>query len=236
MYRWPADVYYMKVHVYALVALGISTFLLGGYAYLKDHFHDPSPYHDRIGDLEEEVEREKFRLEISRLEHEEFRQSVATILPDALKDNKEMNYPKRLLASVTQRQEADYYRTLQANSLFVKAKALFRAKDYHASNPLFKKIIQDHSYSSHLAEAYFLLAEGHFQLSQYEQSVKVIKQMVQLYPETELTGFALLRLGKVYEFQDRPAEALQLYQTVLRSFPQRSVASQATQLIRSVNL
>ena len=226
----------MKVHVYALFTLALATLILGGYSFLKDHFYDPSPYEHHIGRLEEQVRREKFKLEIARLESEEFRQSVATLLPNAMKDESELNYPKRLLASVTQSQQADYYRTLQANTLFMKAKSFFRAKDYVSANPRFEKIIQEFSYSENLSEAYFLLSEGYYQLGQYEPCVRYIKEMVQLFPETELTGFALLRLGQVYEIQDRPGEALQLYKTVLRSFPQRGVASQASQMIRSVNL
>ena len=60
--------------------------------------------------------------------------------------------------------------------------------------------------------------------------------MLNLYPESELTGFALLRMGKIYEFQDRREDAIDLYQTILRSFPQRDVAGQASRSLRSVEL
>ena len=52
----------------------------------------------------------------------------------------------------------------------------------------------------------------------------------------ELTGFALIRLGRIYEMQNRNEEAVDIYKTVLRSYPQRDVASQAKASLKGVEL
>ena len=60
--------------------------------------------------------------------------------------------------------------------------------------------------------------------------------MVELIPHHELTGFALIRLGRIYEMQNRNEEAVDIYKTVLRSYPQRDVASQAKASLKGVEL
>jgi hypothetical protein len=41
-------------------------------------------------------------------------------------------------------------------------------------------------------------------------------------------------LGRVYELQNRSEEAVDIYKTVLRSYPQRDVASQAKASLRGI--
>jgi TolA-binding protein len=60
--------------------------------------------------------------------------------------------------------------------------------------------------------------------------------MVELFPQSELTGFALIRLGSIYQIQNRNEEAVDIYKTVMRSYPQRDVASQARASLRDLEL
>jgi TolA-binding protein len=87
-----------------------------------------------------------------------------------------------------------------------------------------------------VTESYFLMAEGHFLSNELEECTAIVQQMVDLFPQHELTGFALIRLGRIYEIQNRNEEAVDIYKTVLRSYPQRDVASQAKASLKGVEL
>ena len=90
--------------------------------------------------------------------------------------------------------------------------------------------------SLHVAEAHFLLAEGQYRLKEYDSSVATIEKMVDLFPENELTGFALLRLGSVFEKQDRLEDASDIYQAVLGNFKQTDLVHQAQASLKAVKL
>jgi TolA-binding protein len=81
-----------------------------------------------------------------------------------------------------------------------------------------------------------LLNESFFSLNRWEEVIKTTEKMVEIFPDNEMTGFALLRSGKVYEMQDKPSQALEIYKTVLRVFPSRDLASQAKISIEATDL
>jgi TolA-binding protein len=197
---------------------------------------------------------EDYRAEIRRLSHEthelnisreldqehflEFRQSVATLMPAAVKQKGmgEEGYPYRSLASVLTRKESEQVRGAIAKTLFERGKDYFRKKQYAQANRAFQQVIDKFGYTTYVPESYFLMAEGHFQENELEECTSVIQQMVELFPQHELTGFALIRLGRIYEIQNRNEEAVDIYKTVLRSYPQRDVASQAKASLKGVEL
>jgi TolA-binding protein len=212
--------------------------LLWSYSAFRSHFNDAGLYQEQAQVLREAVERERLRTRVAQENLNEFRQQVASTLPSLLEKTPdgERSYPLRQLASVTAKPNADKVREHISSVLFERAKEKFRIAEYERANALFTRIIDEYSFSVHVAESFFLLAEGQFQLGQLEQCVKTVERMVDLFPGNELTGFALLRMGRIFELQRRPEEALEIYKTVLRSFPQRGVASQAASSLRSVDL
>jgi TolA-binding protein len=46
----------------------------------------------------------------------------------------------------------------------------------------------------------------------------------------------MVRLGRIYEIENRNEEAVDIYRTVLRSFPQKDVAAQAKSSLRGLDL
>ncbi len=60
--------------------------------------------------------------------------------------------------------------------------------------------------------------------------------MIRLYPESELTGFALLRLAKIYEGRDRIEDAADIYRSVVSHFSQPELRRQAEIALKSVEL
>ena len=148
----------------------------------------------------------------------------------------EEGYPFRSLASILTKGEALEVRKTIAKTLFETGKAHYRDKDFAKANRAFKQVIDKFGFSPNVVEAYFLMAEGYFQMNEMEECTNVIQQMVELFPTHELTGFAMVRLGRIYEAQNRNEEAVDIYRTVLRSFPQRDVASQAKASLRGMDL
>lgn len=183
----------------------------------------------KVRELSDELKRAEMR-ELVQLERfQAYQQEVAALLPESLlrPSQSEGEYPLRKLASVMVKASPEKVETLAANSLFETGRSYFKKGEYEKANRLFKKLIQNYGYSPNAIEAHFLLSEGLYQLGQLDESTDSINQMVELFPESELTGFALIRLGNILESHDRTDEAVKVYRTVLRTFPYRAVSSQA---------
>lgn len=183
-------------------------------------------------------EKEHLSFALQREEFIEFRQNVAALMPDVLKEHGlgEEGYPYRSLASTITKTDAAEVRKAVAKTLFERGKERFREKKYQAAGKIFRQVIDRYGYSTYVAESYFLLSESHFMENEMEEATSVIQQMVELFPSHELTGFAMIRLGRIYESQNRAEEAVDIYKTVLRSYPQRDVASQAKASLRGLDL
>ena len=65
----------------------------------------------------------------------------------------------------------------------------------------------------HIPEAMFLLVEGHFVTQEFDQCVYYLNRMLDLYPEHDLTGYAMVRMGQVYVRQERLEDAIEIYKT-----------------------
>lgn len=216
------------------LSLGMTFF----YGQARMYFDRPGPFLERIQELKGDVEQEKFRHLLTKYEFEDFRQHTASLLPAAVKEKGpgEKSYPLRTLASVVQKANKDQFQIRRAQDIFKSAKAAFRGKSFETALRGFTDVIQEHPYSAHVLEAQFLKVESHFQLRQFDQAVRTLDSMVEVFPSHELTGYAMLRVGKIYEYQDRHDDAIRMYETVLQAFPDRNLASVARESLRSVEL
>lgn len=168
----------------------------------------------------------------------EFRQNVATLMPDVLKEKGlgEEGYPFRSLASTLSKTDSVEIRKTLAKTLFEQGKEFYRREEYQKANRMFRSVIENYGFSPYVVESYFLMSEGHFQSGEFEECTSLVQRMVELFPSHELTGFAMIRLGGIYRVQNRTEEAIEIYRTVLRSFPQRDVARQAKESLRGLEL
>lgn len=226
------------MQAYAVYTLMLTALLLHSYARMQSYFSGPSRYEKYAKQLDREIKEERLRRMLAEHSLEGFKVEVATLLPEALKNkmDKEEGYPLRQLASVVT-QPRDLKLMNQAAELsFEQGKSYFRRKNFAAAVAQFTNFIERHSYSVHVTEAYFLMAEAQYQMQEYTECIKTVEKMVQLFPENELTGYALLRMGKIFEINHRPSESIEIYKTVLRSFPYRDLASQARLSLGAVEL
>ena len=227
----------MKLSSFLCLILAMTAGWMQFYSASRELFNGVGDYKKEISALKNYNARDHLKLALEREQFLEFRQSVATLMPDVLKKNGlgQDGYAYRSLASTITRSEAEQIRQTIAKTLFEKGKDYFNKKEYAKSEKIFKQMIERYGYTTYVAESYFLLAESQFQLSEMEDCTNIIQQMVELFPHHELTGFALVRLGRIYELQNRNEEAVDIYKTVLRSFPQRDVASQAKASMKGID-
>lgn len=223
----------MKSNVYVVFCLSATLGLTSLYGEVKEYLSRPDEYIYQIERLTKANEAERLRHLVTLYEFEDFRQEVGTVLPDVIREKGpgEKSYPARNIASITQKGESDKLMFMKAATVFESGRALFRAGRYPEAAKKFAELIRDHAYSINVLEAMFLKLESHFQLRQYDEVVAMMEKMVDTFPESELTGYAMLRVGKIYEQQDRFDDAHRIYKTVLASFPDRGLAAEARSLL-----
>ncbi|MEK7355169.1 MAG: tetratricopeptide repeat protein [Bdellovibrionota bacterium] len=213
--------------------------LVTGYVSLNGWLHEKmSPttrLEKQLALVEQRRTAAEFRQQLAAHQLADYQQNVATLMPEALKGKGiEEGYPLRQLASVIT--SSDSIPIERASGLFEKAKKSFREKLFEESNAMLVELITKYPDSVHVVEAHFLLSEGHYQLGELESSVDTIEKMISLFPESELTGFALLRLGRVFEKQDRLEDAADIYRAVLSNFKQDEITRQAQVSLKQVAL
>lgn len=208
------------------------------YASVREAYNGKDELEETVHRLRQEAKEQRVKFALEREQFLEFRQNVAALMPNILKEKGmgEEGYPYRSLASLSSRGQNDPVRGAISKTLFERGKENFNRKEYAKATKIFRQIIDRYGYSPYAIESYFLLSESHFRANEYEECTKVIMQMIELFPNHELTGFAMIRLGRIFEAQNRNEEAVDMYKTVLRSFPQRDVASQAKSSLRGLDL
>jgi TolA-binding protein len=228
----------MKLTGFLCLILVLTACWMQVYARAREIFNGVSEFKGEISQLKAHNESEHLIMALEREQFLEFRQNVATLMPDALKHKGmgEQGYPYRSLASTISRGDAEKVRGAIAKTIFESGKEHFRKKEFAKAQHAFKQIIDGYGFTPYVTESYFLLSESQFQQNDLEDCTRTIQQMVELFPSHELTGFALVRLGRVYEMQNRNEEAVEIYKTVLRSYPQRDVASQAKASLKGIDL
>jgi TolA-binding protein len=226
----------MPLSLFGSFILVLCVFWSWSFTIFSRYFSSQS--HDKVAVEEFKEERDTAEMQLRLLQEEMFsyQQQVASLLPDLPgKDFKgARGYPLRQLASTMPSADSSDLRERLSKAYLLRGKAQFRDNHLPEAIRILSDFIARYPYSPDIGEAYFLLSESYFRAHDFESATKWINKMVALFPSNELTGFALIRLGQIFEFERRPEEAVEVYQTVLRSFPQREVASQAAESIKSL--
>lgn len=230
----------MKTEVFLVSCWIFTAVIMQGYWAFKFHFNNPEQYQGIIADLKAQVAREQLKNILLHEEKEDFRQEVLAILPEVLhqRGQGERGYPLRTLASVVSTTnlmaESLSASEKMAHTLLERGKLYFRNHQWGEARGIFQELISRYGFSIHAVEAHFLLAETYYKLGQFYDCVKIIHSMLAQYPHSELTGFAMLRLAEVSAAENRIDEARETYRTILRSFPNRDLASQALDSLRAL--
>jgi TolA-binding protein len=228
----------MKQSVQGVTAIFVLFILTAFHMQVKAHYQRPEIYLEQISKLEKKWQEEKVKHLITSFHMQDFRQSVATILPRAIQEKKsyEKSYPLRSLASVLQKNSKEHILNLKSDSTFQAAARLYSEKKYTESIEIFKGLIINQPYSAKIPEAMFLLVDSYYNLNRYAEALEVYEKMIDLYPELEVTGYAMLRVGKIYEYHNKSDMAVDLYKTIISTFTEPNLRNLAHTSLRTAEL
>ncbi len=103
-------------------------------------------------------------------------------------------------------------------SILKRAKKFFGEKAYDKAIREFNGLLEKYPLSQHSVEARFFIAESYFLKKDFRNSLSEIDEMVTQYPQHDLTGFILLRMGQISEYNNQAEEASEIYKTVTKKF------------------
>jgi TolA-binding protein len=221
--------------LFVIFCLVLVTGLMQSYFMFQDYF---SPHWDdlrRISELKREVEEKN--LKIAELENQivDFQQSVAAELPALRKIEKTpKTFQLRNLASVTQK-PIDAFE--MSGTLSEKARAEFRRGDFKAAAKSFARLTEKFPTSPVVVEAYFFWGESLYMSGRHQECLDVVDEMMTLFPDHELTGFLMLRMGQVLQARNRSEEAAEVFKVVGKNFASNhELKVQAEKLIQTVEM
>lgn len=208
------------------------TGLLQGYALFQGHFSPHQEDQKKISELKNLLEKEKLQKIIVQNQLQDYQQQVAADLPDLegiAKDSK--TFQLRSLASVSQVPINGFD---LSKSLSERAKAEFRSGKYEAAVRSFTELTKKYPTSPLVIESYFFMGESYFLARQAQECLDVVETMMSQFPDNELTGFLMLRMGQILQARGRSEEAKEVYSTVAEKFAfNQELKNQAVRLERS---
>jgi TolA-binding protein len=202
---------------------------------VSKHFGGEAQLKVKVGTLKERLEQEQLRHALAEQRLSDLKQSVAALIPD-LEIEEQESYQIRNLASIVVAPDLEKFKIERASSMFERAKSNFTSGDYEKSNQLFSQLINTYPDSIHVVESYFLYSEGKYLEGELEECLKTIDTMVTLFPENDLVGFSLLRMGQILSSRDRVEDAEQIFRTIKQNFRNPALNDQADKLLREIVL
>ncbi|MBK9322555.1 MAG: outer membrane protein assembly factor BamD [Bdellovibrionaceae bacterium] len=222
--------------LFLIVCLSITVGLLWGYGEFTAYFNQGKEYQIQVRQLEKKLEREEFNYALLRNQLVDFQQSVAVILPPnsqirndvASYELKNFSGSLRVPASIAQ---------LDLSGLFFeKGKKFFKEQKYEKAIKEFRKVLDEYPLSRYKIESHFFIAESYFLQKDYKNSLDLVDQMLVQYPDNDLTGFVMLRMGQISELNNRLEEASEIYKTVQSNFKSEQLRRQAQSLITDLQV
>ena len=99
-----------------------------------------------------------------------------------------------------------------------------------------KKLIEKFPDSVHVVEAHYLIIESYAQMEKNMNLVMWVEKMVELFPDNRMTGYALLKIGSLYELEGRHDDAIRIYRTIVSAYDDNSLIEKAQKAVKSLDL
>ena len=238
-FRGIADKHPMKRvsnSLFVIVCLSITVGLLWGYNEFTNYFNQGKEYQVQVHQLRKQVEREEFKNALLQNQLTDFKQSVAAVLPPNSEIKNDIaSYEMKNFASAL-RVPASEAQIDLSGVIFEKGKKLFKEQKYEKAIKEFRKVLDEYPLSRYKVESHFFMAEGYFLQKDYKNSLDLIDQMLQQYPDNDLTGFVMLRMGQISELNNRLEEASEVYKTVQTHFKNDQLRAQARKLSEGIQV
>ncbi len=235
-----SDMKYMKSRanlLFICFCLGLLAVLVEVNSYFQGYFSDSKEYLKMSQKLQIENEREKLKTALVQNQLRDIEQDIAKVLPtDRLRITNSVEYRLKQMASSLRLPASDESVDLSA-VLMEKGKSELKQDRYEKAARVFQEVIQKYPVSTQVVEAHFLLGESFFQSGKYDECLDVVYDMMNHFPQNEMTGYLMLRNAQILASRKRAAEAAELYRVVIRQFPSsEALRKQAEKLLRGVEV
>lgn len=219
--------------LFLLTCFLITAGMLWGYSAFWRYF-ESAPIEGRMLELaQKEIEHERLQRRLLEARMLDFSQEVALRLPaEGRQKLLARGYDLAELASAVRQPAA--IPTDLSGALLERGKKLFGEREFDRAQDEFRRLIDRYPSSPRVVEAYFFVAETAFLKQDFKTCLETSEIMVNQYPDHELTGFILLRVGQISESGRRLGEAAEIYSTVRRSFRHEGLREQARLMERAL--
>ena len=219
--------------LFVVFCLVLLSGIMQSYMVFEKHFSPEKSQQKKIAKLERQITESKILLAQAQLQYADLQQELAEAMPPLQSIEKTVRkFPLRNIASVSQ---VKIEGIDLSGVIMERAKSEFRKKDYALAIQSFKNLIEKYPASVKVVEAYFFVAESLFLSQKYPDCLEVIDKMMVQFPEHELTGFIMLRMGQILQQKNRPDEAIEVFRTVEVNFKSNfELRDQAIKLAKAV--
>jgi TolA-binding protein len=217
--------------IYVIFCLSLAVVLLGVFNIFTAHFNGHESYERQISLLKKDMAQADFERTLATHQLKDFQITVAQALPENSKI--QADFRLKNLASVVRSPASVQPLDLSA-VIYERARKSFADEKYDKAIKEFNRLLDEYPLSSHVVESRFFVAESYFLKKDYKNSLLQIDEMVTQYPDSDLTGFILLRMGQISEANNQVEEASEVYRTVIKNFKNENLVSQAKKLSQGV--
>jgi tol-pal system protein YbgF len=219
-------------HIFFTFCLTLTTGILWAYFIFAGYFNSGWEYKQEAQTLQENLDDSRFQVALLQHQMRDLEQTVASVLPTQ-KLAKNKTFDNLML---TLRAPASIPSLDLSSVILEKGKKYFADGKFTQAGEEFQKLKEQYPSSAYQVQARFFLAESLFLQREFKKCVEVIDDMISQYPDHELTGFILLRLGQISMHNNQTEEAQEIYRTVLNNFPQKPLKEQAQILLKSLEI
>jgi TolA-binding protein len=207
----------MKAKLSAITSLIVCILCCLGLWLAEVEFSIEAPMIAKVEELSRELKNEKMLAQLTRAGFEDFKQEVAMEIPQA----KNAADPEHLrdIASVIPhlRSEHSMDESLSRQNLKI-ALEFHVEKKFEEATKMLLQIVTEYPESTAALEANYYLVKNFYLTSNKQEALVWSDKMLKQFPDSLWTAKALLVTADIYREQDRKADAIQVYQTIINTF------------------
>lgn len=203
------------------------------YKEVSDYFSDEKLVKMELHRIEKSLEQKEFEKQVVASQYDMFKIQTMAML-DGNESIKRSGLVYQNLKSALRAPAS--IKPLDMTDLRVEElRTAFREKNYSKSISLGEGLMKQKSLLVVKPEVLFFLSESYFLTQQYENAISRINELVRLYPEHIMTGYALLRLAQVSEKAEQTNEAEAIYKVIISQFSDKNLEKEAKRALASLN-
>lgn len=207
--------------LFTITFISVLSFWQYAWFSFKHYYSGIEEAKQEIKSLQEELVLQAELNSLYQFKFSEFKQEVASVLVDYSPDKSlpfSTENKGRELASVLSVSVPEKAISGLVEERINRAADAFDEGNYALAIELSDGIVKDSPVSSNLIRAYFILAESLYQTRKFSESLEVTNKMMELFPEHDLTGFSMLRVGQILLTRQRQKDAAFTFRLVADTF------------------